>query len=179
MHVFTIGHSNRSWEDFLALLRAHGITMVADIRMFRGSRRHPWFAEASLRASLESAGIGYLALKDLAGRRRHNPASPNTAWRNESFQAYADLMETDEFRRGVAALLELSEAQPTAMLCSEALWWRCHRMLVSDYLKAHGHEALHITDAGAPDPHPLSNTAREDLEAGGHYACQVLGLRPP
>lgn len=178
MQVYTLGHSNRTWEDFLDLLRTHGIRCVVDIRMFRGSRRHPWFSEASMREALSTAGLEYVALKELAGRRRHRSGSPNTAWRNESFQAYADLMETDEFRQGVAALLDLAQRQPTAMLCSEALWWRCHRMLVSDYLKAHGHDALHILGPEAPEAHPWSTTAREDLTRGGHYACQVLGLRP-
>lgn len=176
MQLYTIGHSNRTWEEFLGLLRSHGVRCIADIRMFRGSRRHPWFAEASMREALGLAGVEYVALKELAGRRRHNPDSPNTAWRNESFQAYADLMETEEFRRGVGVLLDLAGRQPTAMLCSEALWWRCHRMLVSDYLKAHGHDALHILGPEAPEAHPWSTTAREDRAAGGHYASKVLGL---
>src|SRR5215213_2084445 len=144
--VWTVGHSTRSAEEFGEILKAHGIEVLVDVRMFPGSRRYPQFNREALCASLTTLGIEYKHDPRLGGRRKPRADSHNTAWRNASFRAYADHMETDEFRKGVEDLLELAARRPTAVMCAEALWWRCHRSLISDYLKAAGHHVIHIID---------------------------------
>lgn len=158
--IWTLGHSTRSLAEFLALLSAHGIEAIADVRRFPGSRRHPHFAREALELSLPTAGVDYLWLPQLGGRRRPRPDSPNTGWRNEAFRGYADHIDSAEFADGLARLLELAARRRTAMMCSELLWWRCHRSLVSDVLKARGVEVLHIADQAAPKPHPWTAPAR-------------------
>jgi uncharacterized protein (DUF488 family) len=177
VRVYTVGHSNRSLEDFLALLAGHGIRTLADIRRFRSSRRFPWFGEEALARALQERGIDYVALSELGGRRRPRPGSLNTVWEVEGFRAYADYMETPEFRAGIDRLLDLAARAPTACMCAEALWWQCHRMLVADHLKARGHEVVHLVDPVCAQPHPWSAAARRDRERGGHYARVVLGLQ--
>jgi uncharacterized protein (DUF488 family) len=142
------------------LLGAHGITRLADIRRYAGSRRYPHFNPGPLAQSLAEAGIEYTALPELGGRRPPRPDSPNTAWRNESFRGYADYMETEAFAAGQARLLCLARERPTAMMCAEALWWRCHRALVADALKIRGVEVWHITSAGNSELHPYTPVAR-------------------
>ena len=158
--IWTIGHSTRPLEDFLAVLSAHSLQAIADVRRFPGSKRHPHFAREALERSLPAAGIEYLWLPQLGGRRRPRPDSPNTGWRNEAFRGYADHIASAEFAQGLALLLELAAGRRTAIMCSEMLWWRCHRSLVSDVLKARGIEVLHVTDAGPPKPHPWTAPAR-------------------
>ena len=158
--IWTIGHSTRTLEDFLAVLSAHSLQAIADVRRFPGSKRHPHFAREALERSLPAARMGYLWLPQLGGRRRPRADSPNTGWRNEAFRGYADHIASAEFAQGLALLLELAAGRRTAMMCSEMLWWRCHRSLVSDVLKARGIEVLHVTDAGAPRPHPWTAPAR-------------------
>jgi uncharacterized protein (DUF488 family) len=158
--VWTVGHSTRTLEDFLALLARHRIGAIADVRRFPASRRHPQFAREALQASLARAGIDYLWLPSLGGRRAARADSPNTAWRNPSFRGYADHLGSDEFAEGFAALLALAARRPTAVMCAELLWWRCHRQLIADVLKARGIAVLHIVDGDEVVPHPWSGAAR-------------------
>ncbi|WP_313214542.1 DUF488 family protein [Stenotrophomonas acidaminiphila] len=158
--VWTIGHSTRSQDDFLALLAGYGIQAVADVRRFPGSRRHPWFAGQTLAQTLPVAGVEYLWLPQLGGRRRVQPGSPNGGWRNAAFQGYADHLDSAEFADGLARLLELAARRRTALMCAEALWWRCHRRLIADQLSVHGIGVRHILDAGHAPAHVLTATAR-------------------
>ena len=160
MQVWTVGHSNRTGEDFLHLLQAHRIEAVADVRRFPGSRKHPQFASEALAASLQAHGIAYGWLPKLGGRR-HLPAGPaRTAWRNRSFEAYAEHLRSEEFAQGLAELLHMAAACRTAMMCSELLWWRCHRSLVSDALRVSGIEVIHILGLDKTTPHPWTSPAR-------------------
>ena len=159
--IWTVGHSTRKIDDFISLLEENGIKLVADVRMFPGSKRHPQFGREALAKSLSECGIRYEHFPELGGRRKAKPDSKNTAWRNESFRGYADYMETDEFGKGIARLGELAEKfGPAAIMCAEAVWWRCHRSLISDYLKARGVELLHILDRNKVAPHPFTSAAR-------------------
>jgi uncharacterized protein (DUF488 family) len=158
--LWTIGHSTRSLEEFLEVLAAHGLQAIADVRRFPGSKRHPHFAREALEHSLPAAGIEYLWIPQLGGRRRPRKDSPNTGWRNEAFRGYADHIDTPEFGQGYSLLVELAARQRTAMMCSELLWWRCHRSLVSDVLKARGYEVLHVAGVEPAKPHPWTAPAR-------------------
>lgn len=157
--VWTIGHSTRSLEEFLALLHAHGIQAIADVRRYPGSRRWPHFAGSALAASLRSNDIDYLWLPELGGRRTPLPDSRNTAWRSAAFRGYADHLETEEFAEGIHALLGLIYGEQTALLCAEALWWRCHRALISDVLRWLGLRVHHIQSATSTVLHPYSSAA--------------------
>jgi uncharacterized protein (DUF488 family) len=159
--IWTIGHSTRSSEEFIAALTAHGTKLLADVRLLPGSKRYPHFNAEALQHSLGEVGIAYEHFRELGGRRRPRPDSKNTAWRVEAFRGYADYMETPEFAAGVQRLLEMSDAiGPAALMCAEAVWWRCHRGLVSDYLKARGLEVLHIFDAKKSELHPFTSAAQ-------------------
>jgi uncharacterized protein (DUF488 family) len=158
--VWTIGHSTRTLEEFIGLLRAYRIEAIADVRRFPGSRRYPYFASEALAESLPAHDVAYQWLPKLGGRRKVQPGSPNTAWRNASFQGYADYTATDEFAEGLEALLSLATQRRTAMMCAEAVWWRCHRSLVSDVLKVRGIEVIHIMDAIHSTEHPYTSPAR-------------------
>jgi uncharacterized protein (DUF488 family) len=158
--VWTIGHSTRSGEEFRGILSAHKIQILVDVRSFPGSRRYPQFNSTALAESLIELGIEYKHEPRLGGRRSPRASSHNIAWRNSSFRAYADHMETDEFKKGVEDLLELASDAGTAVMCAEALWWRCHRSLISDYLKAAGHLVIHIVDKTKTEEHPYTSAAR-------------------
>jgi uncharacterized protein (DUF488 family) len=158
--VWTIGHSTRSLDEFLALLHAHRIQAVADVRRYPGSRRWPHFAGPALAAALKSRDIDYLWLPKLGGRRTPLPDSHNTAWRSASFRGYADHMETEVFAEGLNALLALLYGQRTALMCAEALWWRCHRSLLADLLRWLGFEVHHIQSLTSTVPHAYSSAAR-------------------
>lgn len=160
MIVHTLGHSTRSLEEFLALLDAHGIAGIADVRRFPASRRHPQFAREALAASLAATGRAYTWLPALGGRRPVRPDSPHVGWREPGFRGYADHMETAEFRGGLDALLVLAAARPTAVLCAEAVPWRCHRQLLSDALVARGADVVHVLDVTSARPHRLTGFAR-------------------
>ena len=161
MRVWTIGHSTRSIDTFISLLKANGITVLADVRTWPGSKRYPQFNKEKLSHSLGKAGIRYEHFPELGGRRKAKPDSKNRAWRNESFRGYADYMETEDFDKGVKRLLDLAaDAGPAAIMCAEAVWWRCHRSLISDYLKARGVEVLHILGANKVELHPYTPAAR-------------------
>ena len=159
--IWTIGHSTREIGVFISLLEENGIKLLVDVRSWPGSKRYPQFNGEALAESLADAGIRYEHFPELGGRRKPKPDSHNTAWRNVSFRGYADYMETDEFRRGVARLLDLAdEAGPAAIMCAEAVWWRGHRSLISDHLKAQGIDVMHILDASKIEPHPFTSAAR-------------------
>jgi uncharacterized protein (DUF488 family) len=159
--VYTIGHSTRTFDELVAPLQAHGIQRLVDIRSFPMSRRMPWFNRESLEQELPKDRIEYLWLKDLGGRRgKQMEHSPNTGLRNASFRNYADYMLTPAFRAGIDELLRLAVTTPTAIMCAERVWFHCHRMLVSDWLVAHGHEVVHIDDTARPlRPHKLTPEA--------------------
>ncbi len=158
--IWTIGHSTLLLEDFIARLKSFEIELLVDVRSFPGSRRYPQFNKDSLSQSLEHVGIAYQHFRKLGGRRRARPDSLNMAWRNESFRGYADYMETKDFLEAIERLLELARLRRTAIMCSEAVWWRCHRSMVSDYLKVKGIDVVHIMGAGKSEPHPFTSAAR-------------------
>ena len=158
--IFTIGHSTRTIEEFLVMLNSFNIKILADIRRLPGSRKYPQFDQDALKKSLEENGIEYVYIEDLGGRRKVAPDSKNTTWRNKSFQGYADYMETESFKNGINDLENLALEKPTAIMCSEAVWWRCHRSMVSDYLKAKNWEVLHIMSLGKATEHPYTSPAR-------------------
>jgi len=160
MILYTVGHSNRAADEFVGLLLRNGVEVVADIRKLPGSNKYPHFNRNELANSLSLAGIGYVYLKELGGRRRRSKDSRNTAWRNSSFRAYADHMESEEFRRGVDELLGYAREKRTAIMCSEAVWWRCHRALVADYLKSVGVTVYHIMGATTNTLHPYTSAAK-------------------
>ena len=157
--LWTIGHSTRSAEEFLALLAGNGIGSLADVRRFPGSRKYPHFNVEPLAHALREAGIEYAPFPELGGRRKPVPDSPNTAWRNDAFRGYADYMQTPEFTAGIERLAALASASRTAIMCSEAVWWRCHRGLVSDVFKLNGTRVLHIMGPGEPREHPYTSAA--------------------
>ena len=158
--IWTVGHSTRSIEEFNHILISHEIKTLVDVRTFPGSRRYPQFNKAQLSNSLQSIGIQYVHLRDLGGRRKARADSKNTAWNNAGFRGYADHMETPEFKQGIEALLELANETRTAVMCAEAVWWRCHRSLISDFLKANGIKVVHIIDENKSEEHPYTSVAR-------------------
>ena len=159
--VWTIGHSTHSAAAFLGLLQAHGIEALVDVRRFPGSRRHPQFGSEALATQLEAHGIAYRWVSELGGRRRPSESDPEgSAWRHPSFRAYAQHMQTEEFARGLDTLLHVASACRTAMMCSELLWWRCHRALVADALLASGWRVAHILGAAQEGGHRFSSPAR-------------------
>lgn len=166
MHLFTIGHSTHPLDVFLNLLARHEIGALADVRRFPGSRRYPHFNRENLASALPGAGVAYLPFEGLGGRRKPSGGSTrNLGLRNASFRSYADFMETPEFRREADRLLELAAGTPTAFMCSEGLYWRCHRRLVSDYLLARGDVVQHIMPDGTLRPHTLTEGATIDGDA--------------
>ena len=159
--LYTIGHSTRTIEELIAALAVHQIQAVVDIRAFPMSRRLPQFNRDSLEQTLPAAGIQYLWMKSLGGyRKKILEESPNIALRNPSFRNYADYMLTPEFEQSIAELLALTDNSKTAYMCAERPYFRCHRMLVSDWLVAHGHEVFHIDGSGPVKPHALTAEAR-------------------
>src|ERR1700720_4107388 len=161
MRIWTIGHSTRDIASFTSLLEANDIKLLADVRSLPGSKRYPQYNKETLADSLGKLEIRYEHFPELGGRRKAKPDSKNTAWRNESFRGYADYMETEDFRIGIARLVDLvDQSGPSAIMCAEAVWWRCHRSLISDYLKALGVEVIHIHDRGKVEPHPFTSAAQ-------------------
>jgi uncharacterized protein (DUF488 family) len=159
--LFTIGHSTRTIAEFLEVLQAHGIQTLVDIRSLPMSRRMPHFNREAMEQSLAAAGTRYVWIKELGGRRKKiRNDSPHIAMRNDSFRNYADYMLTEEFQRGIDQLLDLAGQSRTAYMCAERVYFHCHRMLVSDWLVAHGHEVLHIDATGPVKPHKLTAEAR-------------------
>jgi uncharacterized protein (DUF488 family) len=160
--VFTVGHSTLPIERFLALLAAYGVEQLADVRTVPRSRRNPQFNADALRESLEAAGISYVPLGELGGLRKPRKDSPNSGWRNESFRGYADYMQTEQFAKGITRLVELAAKQRTAIMCAEAVPWRCHRSLVADALAVRGIGVVEILSETSYRDHALTPFARVD-----------------
>jgi len=158
--TFTIGHSTRPIDDFIALLRANGIRQLIDIRTIPKSRHNPQFNGDALAKSLRAARIQYLHMKDLGGLRHAKPDSINLGWRNASFRGYADYMQTPEFEAALERAINLAQKKPTALMCAEAVPWRCHRSLVADALLARGIPVLEIVSRAGPKEHKLTSFAR-------------------
>src|SRR5678816_2878526 len=180
MRIWTIGHSTRAIDEFISLLEENEIKLLVDVRAWPGSKRYPQFNKDTLAESLIAHRIRYEHFPELGGKRKSKPDSRNTAWRNASFRGYADYMETEQFQKGIERLLGIAgqgaaawaapevkqdgwEAVtpcPTAIMCAEAVWWRCHRSLIADYLKAHGVEVVHILDVNKTESHTFTSVAR-------------------
>jgi len=158
--IWTIGHSTRSIEDFIEMLQAFKIEVLVDVRSFPGSRRFPQFNKENLAESLLTNKIEYLHILRLGGRRTPKKDSKNRGWKHESFRGYADYMETEYFKKGIDELAEITEKRKTAIMCSEAVWWKCHRSMISDYLKLHGWTVMHIMDKIKAEEHPYTQVAK-------------------
>jgi uncharacterized protein (DUF488 family) len=173
--VWTIGHSTRTAEELLAVLAAHEIEAVVDVRRFPGSRRLPHFGSAALEASLRAGGVSYRWIEALGGRRRADPESPNDAWENDAFRGYADHTASEEFADGLFELLTIATGLRTAVMCAELLWWRCHRRLIADVVTSLGYEVRHIRDAGPSELHELAAPARM-VDGLLTYAAPIVQL---
>lgn len=160
LKIWTVGHSTRELADFIHLLQANRIELIADVRSLPGSRKFPQFNSETLEPSLAEAGIDYELIKELGGRRKVRRDSPHTIWRHKAFRGYADYMDTPGFEDGINILVDLAQGKRTAVMCAEAVWWRCHRSMISDYLKAGGAEVLHIMDGGKTILHPYTSAAK-------------------
>jgi len=160
IELWTIGHSTRSAEEFSSLLKAYSIEVLVDVRSFPTSKRHPQFNKPVLEEFLKHSEIRYLHFAALGGRRSPRADSINTAWQNAGFRGYADYMETPQFKNGIKELLEVASNSKTAIMCAEAVWWRCHRSLISDYLKANGEQVTHIMGINKTESHPFTPVAR-------------------
>lgn len=163
--IWTIGHSTRSFDDFLLLLNSFNIKMLVDVRHYPGSRKFPQFNKNSLEISLPENGVEYLHLVDLGGRRKPELNSKNDAWRLDSFKGYADYMETEPFQHSLKILKEIATEKRTAIMCAEAVWWSCHRSLIADILKVEGWTVMHIMVENTVTEHPY--TAPANVVDGG------------
>lgn len=158
--IYTIGHSSRSIEEFISLLKGNAIDVLLDVRNFPGSKRHPHFNKELLEPTLIGEGIRYVHMKDLGGRRKPELNSINTRWRHTAFRGYADHMQADVFQNAISELMDIAFKHSTAFMCSEAVWWSCHRSLISDYLKIRDWKVLHIMSEGKVIEHPYTSAAR-------------------
>ena len=177
--LWTIGHSTRTLDEFLGLLAGSSIGLVADVRRFPGSKRHPHFNAEALAGSLKQAGIGYRHCPDLGGRRaRRAEGSPNTAWRVDAFNAYADHMATPEFASALDDLIALAREIPAAIMCAEAVPWRCHRRLIADALIVRGCSVWNIIGSRKIDPHALTEFARVEGSTVTYPAEPLFDVGP-
>lgn len=160
MTIFTVGHSTHPIDEFLGLLQAHGVNKLIDVRTVPKSRHNPQFNEDSLAASVRASGITYRRMASLGGLRRTSKDSPNGAWRNASFRGYADYMQTEEFAAAVGELLERGRSSDAAIMCAEAVPWRCHRSLIGDSLLVRNVAVLDIMTVASAKPHTLTSFAR-------------------
>jgi uncharacterized protein (DUF488 family) len=158
--IWTIGHSTRTMEEFIEMLQSFSIIQVVDVRHFPGSRKFPHFNKEALSHSLSKATIQYEHIESLGGRRKPKSDSENTTWRHPAFRGYADYMETPPFHEGILRLEQLAAKVKTAYMCSEAVWWRCHRSMISDLLKVKGWIVYHIMDVGKANEHPFTAPAK-------------------
>ena len=158
--LWTIGHSTHTLDVFIEMLQSFNIELLADIRRFPGSRKFPQFNKDSLEKSIAENKIEYTHLENLGGRRKVKPDTENTTWRNASFRGYADYMETPQFKEGLETLEKLALQKRTAIMCSEAVWWRCHRSMVSDALKVQGWKVMHIMGVDKAQEHPFTQPAK-------------------
>jgi len=157
--IWTIGHSTHPIDKFINILQSFPIELIADVRRFPGSKRLPQFNKEMLSASLADNNIRYMHLVELGGRRNPSPHSRNTGWRHKAFRGYADYMETGDFHQGIQELEKQALQYKTAYMCSESLWWRCHRALISDYLKVHGWQVIHISGENKSKEHSFTAPA--------------------
>ncbi len=158
--IYTIGHSTHTLKEFLKILTEFGIETLVDVRRYPGSRKFPHFNKEALEKSMPENGIEYIHLVDLGGRRKPREDSKNTVWQHPSFRGYADYMETDDFKNAIKKLSSIARDKPTAYMCSEVLWWRCHRALISDLLKSNGWEVWHIMGIDKKQEHPYTKPAK-------------------
>jgi uncharacterized protein (DUF488 family) len=173
--IFTIGHSTRTQEEFIKLLKGFSIHLLADIRSYPGSKRFPHFNKEALQKTLPEQHIAYQHFPALGGRRKTTNKSKNTAWKNAAFRGYADYMETEEFKNAIAGLEAVAKKQTTAYMCSEAVWWSCHRSLVSDYLKWKGWNVIHIMGENKSQEHPYTSPAKV-VDGKLSYAAEQLNI---
>jgi uncharacterized protein (DUF488 family) len=160
MPLFTVGHSNRSIEDFIEILKAHGVERLLDVRRYPTSRKWPHFDAGALEASLRDAGVAYSGFPELGGRRRPRADSPHVAWRKSSFRGYADFMDTPEFARALSRVAAIASEAPSTLMCAEAVPWRCHRSLIADAFVARGWKVSDILTIREARPHRLPEFAR-------------------
>ncbi len=158
--IFTIGHSTRTLDELVKMLTSFSIELLVDIRSLPGSRKFPQFNKENLEATIPLYGIEYLHMRDLGGRRKALPVSHNMGWRLAAFRGYADYMETPGFLEAIKKLEKQATKKRVAYMCSEAVWWRCHRSLVSDYLKLKGWKVMHIMAIGKAEEHPYTSPAK-------------------
>ena len=158
--IWTIGHSTHSFDVFLSMLNSFKIGILADVRRFPGSGKFPHFNKDVLKTSLQEHNISYMHFEDLGGRRKTSADSKNTGWKSSSFRGYADYMETDSFKAAMEELEKTAIKARTAYMCSEAVWWRCHRSMISDYLKVPGWKVMHIMSVTKAEEHPFTAPAR-------------------
>ena len=158
--LWTIGHSTRPFDVFAAMLVDAGVRTLVDVRRFAGSRRNPQYSGEAMGESLAAYDIAYVPMPGLGGRRPAQPDSPHTAWRNASFRGYADYMHTPAYRAARDSLERLAREAPTAVMCAEAMWWQCHRGLISDDFKARGWTVVHVLAPNRADEHPFTGAAR-------------------
>lgn len=171
--IYTIGHSTRQFDDFLTLLHAYNIEILIDVRRFPGSKRHPQFNEGNMAQGLPDAGIEYRH-EDRLGGRRGNPGknSPNGGWQSDGFQAYADHLLSDTGQTAISELMRVAQSKITAIMCAEAVHWRCHRQIISDHLVASGFQVVHIIGSGQTEEHELRNMAQITNESTVIYPPQ-------
>lgn len=167
--IYTIGHSTHSIEEFISMLQSFNIQILVDVRSLPGSRKFPQFNAENLKISLKENNIQYIYMKNLGGRRKLDKDSKNDLWRNPSFRSYADYMETPEFEKAVHELEEIACHQTVAYMCAEAVWWRCHRSMISDYLKAKSWKVMHIMAEGKATEHPYTSPARIEGDQVHYY----------
>jgi uncharacterized protein (DUF488 family) len=176
VRIFTIGHSTRALDELVDLLRPHAIELLADVRTAPGSRRLPHFSRANLASTMPERGIEYRHLPELGGWRRPRPDSPNRGWRNESFRGFADYMATGEFRGALEGLEDLAATRRVAIMCSEAVPWRCHRSLIADALTVRGVAVVHVIGEGRSSPHTLTSFARVERDVLTYPGLDTLPL---
>jgi uncharacterized protein (DUF488 family) len=167
--IYTIGHSTHCIEEFISMLQSFNIQVLVDVRSLPGSRKFPQFNAENLKVSVEEKNIQYIYMKNLGGRRKLDKDSKNDLWRNVSFRSYADYMETPEFEKAVIELEEIACQQTVAYMCAEAVWWRCHRSMISDYLKAKSWTVMHIMAEGKATEHPYTSPARVEGDQVYYY----------
>jgi uncharacterized protein (DUF488 family) len=174
--LWTIGHSTLDMGAFLTLLKTYGIEQLVDVRSLPGSRRFPQFNKELLAISMAEAGLRYIHLPGLGGRRKANKNSKNTVWRNTSFRGYADYMETIEFKESASELMALARRRHSCIMCSEAVWWRCHRSMIADYLKSKGWKVMHIFSPTHVQEHPYTAAAKI-IEGTLVYGSEAEGFK--
>jgi uncharacterized protein (DUF488 family) len=169
MVVFTLGHSTRPWDEFVNILRVHAVQKLVDVRTIPRSRRNPQFNKDALTIALPPEGIEYSHLPELGGRRRPRPDSTNSGWRNDTFRGYADYMETEDFKQALDDLINVANDARMAVMCAEAVPWRCHRSLLADALVTHGVDVEHILSATSLKPHTVTPFLRVDTQGNLRY----------